>query len=205
MGRIQVFSELLQPTSRPGANLSAQNNVTRNIPPCFSGKMQIGSSPLVRRSLDKALLEPRSLFGVFPAWNVMVGGSKGRTWGMGMSVGRPGSDAAASALLSAPLIHEICQVPALQRSLCPSLFVSASPPCAHVELLSFRGYWNSKRSGPSERCSRALQSQSPACHRIKHPCFAGAWLPPAPPPPPAPSLSRKGPEICFDLILQVVC
>lgn len=42
--------------------------------------MQIGSSPLVRRSLDKALPEPRSLFGVFPAWNVMVGGSEGRTW-----------------------------------------------------------------------------------------------------------------------------
>lgn len=75
-----MFSELLQPTSRPGANPSARNNVTRSIPPCFSGKMQIGSSPLLRRTSDKALLQPRSLFGVLPAWNVMMGGSEGHTW-----------------------------------------------------------------------------------------------------------------------------
>lgn len=66
MGRIQVFSELFEPMSRPGANLSIRYNVTRNIPPCFSGKMQIGSFPLLRRASDKVLLEQSNLLGVLP-------------------------------------------------------------------------------------------------------------------------------------------
>lgn len=139
--------QLLQPTSRPGANLSTWNNVTRNIPPCFSGKMQIGSSPLLRRSSDKALLEPRSLFGVFPDWNIMVGGSEGHTRRCHTRMG------------NVPQCPSLCcthlqDLSAASFSL--PLFVPASTLSAHIDLLSLGGYWNLKRSSPSERCSRVL-------------------------------------------------
>lgn len=145
MGRIQVFSELLQPTSRPGANPSAQNNVTRSIPPCFSGKMQIGSSPLLRRTSDKALLEPRSVFGVFPAWNVMMGGSEGhtRSWQHRDGDGR-GCSQCPSLCSTYPQDLSAASF-ALPLSLCPCQHLSA-----HVELLSFGGYWKLQRSGPRE-------------------------------------------------------
>lgn len=160
-----MFSELLQPTSRPGANLSAQNNVTRNIPPCFSGKMQIGSSPLVRRSLDKALPEPRSLFGVFPAWNVMVGGSEGRTWSRQHEDGDvrgPPQERCCSQCPS--LLHSSMRFVRCQLCSAPSAPLSLSLPALRVPTLScchFRATETRKGvaqvRGAAEPCSPRAQ------------------------------------------------
>lgn len=149
MGRMQVFSELLQPTSRPGANPSA-NNVTRNIPPCLAGKMQIGSSPLLRRTSDKVFLQPRSLFGVFLAWNIsgpswsLSGGSEGRAWSWD-----------ARGCSSAPLTHPRD----LAALLCLPLFVQ------HPRTAVTWGILKLGEEQPRFRCSRALPATvlEPGC------------------------------------------
>lgn len=178
--------------------------------------MQIGSFPLLRRTLDKALLEQSNLFAVFPACNVMVGEKQhtpSRAAAASSRMGLGAANAAAARrdatanspcalhLLSTRFVR--CQFWTAPSA--PFSFFLPMPLRARVELLSFGSYGNLTISCPSEKCSRDLHSQSPVCRRIKHPCFAEACLPPAPPPPPAPSLSRKGSEICFDFILQVLC
>lgn len=155
------------------------------------------------------------MFGVFPAWNIMVRGSERHTpncttWLLPASGCCRAAAARRDATTNSPcaLHHLSARFVECQFCTAPSAPHSSSLPTplrACVELLSFGNYGNLKISCPSEKCSRDLRSQSPACRGIKHPCFAGACLPPAPPPPPTPSLSRKGSEICFDFILQVVC
>lgn len=123
--------------------------------------MQIGSSPLLRRTSEKALLELRSLFGVFPAWNITAGGSEGHSWSCSMRMEMLRVQPMPLSLLHSSTRFVSCQ-------LC-SASVPASTLSAHAELLSFgaTGTWEVQ--------------QSPACHRMKNPSSAGAWLPPAPP------------------------
>lgn len=132
--------------------------------------MQIGSFPLLRRTLDKALLEQSNLFGVFPAWNIMVGEEQHAARRAAAASVRTGLGAAHAAAVrrdaaaSSPRAQhqlpprfvgcQFCTAPSA-----PLSFSLPMPPPARVELLLFGDYRNLKISCPSEKCSRDPRSQ----------------------------------------------
>lgn len=152
--------------------MSIQYNVMRNIPPCFSRKMQIAhflfwGGLQIRRSWSKVTCLVSSLPGIL-WWER----SERHTWSRARQHGcfqqedgaahvaavrrdAPANSPCALYQLSARFVG--CQFWTAPSA--PLPFSLPTPPHPHVELLSFRNYCNLKISCPSEKCSRDLHSQ----------------------------------------------